>query len=112
MEKRAKTIVNEDLNQVMRHRREKLETLRKMGIEPYAYVYDRSHLACDAMALFDQNEARESLDEKDIHVSVAGRLLSYRSHGKSAFGHIEDRSGQIQIYLKKDILPWSHLSFD
>lgn len=104
MEKRAKTIVSEDLNQVRQHRREKLEALRKMGIEPYAYVYDRSHLTCDAMALFDQNEAEGSLDEEGIYVSVAGRLLSYRSHGKSAFGHIEDRSGQIQIYLKKDIL--------
>ena len=96
--------MNEDLNQVRRHRREKLEALRKMGVEPYAYVYDRSHLTCDAVALFDQNEAKGSLDDENTYVSVAGRLLSYRSHGKSAFGHVGDRSGQIQIYLKKDII--------
>jgi lysyl-tRNA synthetase class 2 len=90
----------------MRHRQEKLEAIRERGIEPFAYTYDRTHLAVEAISLFDQAEEAGALDD-DNHgerVSVAGRITSYRSHGKSAFAHIEDRSGQMQIYFRKDVL--------
>ena len=98
--------MSEDLSQVRRHRREKLDALREKGLEPYAYMYDRSHLARDAVSLFEQEEAAGSLNEQGqgTKVAVAGRMLSYRSHGKSAFGHVEDRSGQIQIYFRKNVL--------
>ena len=98
--------MSEDLSQVRRHRREKLDTLREKGLEPYAYVYDRSHLARDAVAVFEQDETDGSLNEQGqgTEVSVAGRMLSYRSHGKSAFAHIEDRSGQMQVYFRKNVL--------
>ena len=98
--------MSEDLSQVRRHRREKLDALREKGLEPYAYVYDRSHVARDAVDLFEQEEAEGSLNEQGqgTKVAVAGRMLSYRSHGKSAFGHVEDRSGQIQVYFRKNVL--------
>jgi len=100
------TIASEELSQVMQHRREKLEAIREQGIEPYAYTYDRTHLATEAVSLFDQAEEAKALDEegRGERVSVAGRITSYRSHGKSAFAHIEDRSGQIQIYFRKNVL--------
>ena len=97
---------SEELSQVRRHRQEKLEAIRERGLEPYAYTYDRTHLALEAVSLFKEAERAGALDEneKGGRVSVAGRITSYRAHGKSAFAHIEDRSGQIQIYFKKNVL--------
>ena len=98
--------VDDELSQVRRHRQEKLKALSDRGVEAYAYSYERTHLARDAIACFEQDEGSENRTE-DGHgagVSVAGRIMSYRTHGKSAFAHVEDRSGQIQIYLREDIL--------
>ncbi len=102
----APELPSEELSQVRRHRQEKLAAIRKRGIEPYAYNYDRTHLAVDAASLFDEAERTGALDDEGHgdHVSIAGRIKSYRSHGKSAFAHIEDRSGQVQIYFRKNVL--------
>ena len=99
-------VASEELSQVRQHRQEKLEAIRERGLEPYAYTYDRTHLAVEAVSLFDQAEQADALDEdgRGERVSVAGRITSYRAHGKSAFAHIEDRSGQVQIYFRKDVL--------
>jgi lysyl-tRNA synthetase class 2 len=96
----------DELSQVRRHRQEKLAAIREQGLEPYAYAYDQTHLATKAISLFDQAEQTGELADDGLgeRVSVAGRITSYRSHGKSAFAHIEDRSGQLQIYLRKDVL--------
>ena len=96
----------EELSQVRRHRQDKLQAIRERGIEPYAYEYDRSHLASETISLFDHLEGAGLLNEDGHgeHVSVAGRITSYRAHGKSAFAHVEDRSGQIQIYFRKNVL--------
>jgi lysyl-tRNA synthetase, class II len=98
--------MTEDLNQVMRSRREKLELMEKKGIAPFAYRYPRTHQASQAVELFQREEVGGSVDG-DGHgsaVAVAGRLVSFRGHGKSAFGHLEDVSGTIQIYFRKDLL--------
>jgi len=102
----AEALASEELSQVRRHRQDKLDAIRELGIEPYAYTYDRTHVALEAVSLFDQAEQAGTLDENSHaeRVSVAGRITSYRAHGKSAFAHIEDRSGQIQIYFRKNML--------
>ncbi len=102
----AQGLASEELSQVRKHRQDKLEAIRERGLEPYPYTYDRTHLAVEAISLFDQAEQAEGLDENGNgeRVSVAGRITSYRSHGKSAFAHIEDRSGPVQIYFRKDVL--------
>ena len=99
-------VLAEELSQVRQHRQDKLEAIRERGLEPYAYTYDRTHLAVEAVSLFDQAEQAGALDENGQaeRVSVAGRITSYRGHGKSAFAHIEDRSGQVQIYFRQDVL--------
>ena len=96
----------EDLNQVLRVRREKLQALRQAGIEPFAYGYERSHPSAEARALFEAAEgAAELSDTRDgPRVAVGGRIVGWRGHGKSAFAHIEDGAGRIQTYLKKDVL--------
>jgi lysyl-tRNA synthetase class 2 len=102
----AEALASEDLSQVRRHRQDKLEAIRERGMEPYAYTYDRTHVAVEATSLFDQAEQAGALDDNNHgeRVSVAGRITSYRAHGKSAFAHIEDRSGRIQIYFRKNVL--------
>ncbi|MBD3167906.1 MAG: lysine--tRNA ligase [candidate division Zixibacteria bacterium] len=75
-----------------------MDKLREDGIEPFAYSYNQTHHSADIIGNF------ESLSESEEKVSVAGRLLSIRGHGKSAFAHILDRKGKIQIYVKKNVV--------
>lgn len=98
--------MDDELSQVRRHRKEKLKAFRDLGVEPYAYSYERTHLSRDAIVCFEQEENSGDLTEKGhgSDVTVAGRIMSYRKHGKSVFAHVEDRSGQIQIYFRKDVL--------
>ena len=96
----------DDLNQVLRIRREKLAALREKGVEPFAYRFDFSHRAGAAVSAFSDAEAAGQLDETGHGpgVRVAGRLVAWRAHGKSAFAHLEDPTGRIQLYFKKDVL--------
>ncbi|MFH1763510.1 MAG: OB-fold nucleic acid binding domain-containing protein, partial [Gemmatimonadota bacterium] len=98
--------MTEELNQVMKIRREKLELLMERGIQPFAYRFDRTHEATEAHGLFQGEEDAGSLTEAGLGSSarIAGRLKSFRGHGKSAFGHLEDGSGSIQVYFRKDVL--------
>jgi lysyl-tRNA synthetase class 2 len=98
--------MTDELSQVMRVRREKLEALKEKGIQPFAYRFSRSHTASEANALFSTEEEQGALDSDGLGspVRVAGRLKSFRGHGKTAFGHLEDGSGPIQVYFRKDAL--------
>jgi len=98
--------MTEELSQVMKIRREKLDLLKGKGIRPFAYRFLRTHEAREAHDLFQREEEAEALDENGHGptVRVAGRLKSFRGHGKTAFGHIEDGSDAIQIYLRRDLL--------
>ncbi|GAB4336809.1 MAG: lysine--tRNA ligase [Calditrichia bacterium] len=84
----------EDLNQLMLQRREKLQKIKELGINPYPYEYDRTHTSGEVFVNFAE------LEEKEVR--VAGRIMSNRRMGKAAFCHIQDMEGKIQIYLKKD----------
>ena len=96
----------EDLSQVLRIRREKLETLGERGIEPFAYNYDPTHRTAAVAAAFETAETGGGLSEDGDGASarLGGRVVSWRGHGKSAFANIEDGDGSIQIYYKKDVL--------
>ena len=96
----------EDLSQVLRIRREKLETLGERGIEPFAYNYDPTHRTAAVAAAFETAETGGGLSEDGDGASarLGGRVVSWRGHGKSAFANIEDGDGSIQIYFKKDVL--------
>jgi len=90
--------VSEELNFVLRARREKLEALEKAGVAPFAYSFDRSHSTTEALALLDAGE------EEGPAVRVAGRLVSWRAQGKTAFAHLADQAGRIQLYFRRDQL--------
>jgi lysyl-tRNA synthetase class 2 len=91
--------MTEDLNFVQRARREKLDALVARGVNPFAYSFERTHHAADAVALQPEGE-----HEDGTHVRVAGRIVAWRSQGKTSFAHLADESGRIQLYLRKDVL--------
>lgn len=90
----------EDSDQVQQ-RVLKLERIRERGVEPYPARARRSHTASEASAAFEEAEASGN---DGPTVRVTGRLRAIRVMGKSTFAHIEDGSGRIQIYLKRDDL--------
>jgi lysyl-tRNA synthetase class 2 len=79
---------------------EELHELRERGIDPYPHVFEKSHSAAEILAEF-RDENAGLLDD----VKVAGRIMAIRKMGKASFWHIQDQSGKIQIYLKKDEMP-------
>jgi lysyl-tRNA synthetase, class II len=89
----------EERSYVEEARREKRAALEARGIPAFAYRYERSHTAAAAVALY-----RDQMGENGPRVRVAGRLDSLRSKGKTAFGHLEDPSGRIQVYFRQDVL--------
>jgi lysyl-tRNA synthetase, class II len=106
----------DELGQLLRNRREKLDGLRERGIEPYAYAFHRTHTAREAIAVFEEAEAQGTLpdDGEGDRVRIPGRIVSWRGHGKSAFAHVEDGSGKIQLYFRLDALggePFEVLGF-
>jgi len=96
----------EELSQVLRIRREKLSALRARGIEPFAYSFDQVASAAAAVAAFENAERDGALAEAGHgeSVRVAGRIVAWRDMGKSVFAHVEDGSGRIQLYFKKDVV--------
>ena len=87
----------ENVNDLIRVRREKLKALQDSGNDPFQIrKYDVTHHAEDVKANFDELEEKE--------VSIAGRLMSKRVMGKASFAHIQDLSGMIQVYTSRDTL--------
>lgn len=80
-------------------RREKRAALEALGVQPFAYRYERTHTSAEALAAY-----RDEMGENGPEVSIAGRIESWRPKGKVGFGHIEDPSGRIQVYLRRDEL--------
>ncbi len=98
--------MSQETSQLLRTRREKLGALREKGIEPYAYAFPRTHRSDEAERVFVEAEGEGRLGEEGDGppACVAGRILSWRSHGKSAFAHLEDGTGRLQVYFRADLL--------
>ncbi|MDX1393438.1 MAG: lysine--tRNA ligase [Gemmatimonadota bacterium] len=105
---------SDDRPKPVRDRYAKLERLRELGVEPYAYSFDPTHRLAEAKAAFEDMEGEmpgaTGADEASPPgvevpgVRVAGRILSYRDLGGSAFAHLGDLDGRLQIHLKKNLL--------
>lgn len=91
----------EELNDQMRVRREKMDKLREAGIDPFGHKFSRTHNSAELHAQFDEN-TKEELLEKNLTATIAGRMMTKRGKGKVGFAHLQDREGQIQIYVRKD----------
>ncbi|QKS73122.1 lysine--tRNA ligase [Paenalkalicoccus suaedae] len=82
-------------------RREKLQNLLDLGIDPFGAKFERSHAAKDILESYGEME-KEALEEKAVDVTIAGRMMTKRGKGKAGFAHIQDLTGQIQLYVRKD----------
>lgn len=74
-------------------RKEKLNLLRKKGIDPYGGRFSPTHTSRQVLLPWFNGEVR-----------VAGRIMSHRIHGRAGFAHLKDREGRIQVYAREDIL--------
>lgn len=91
--------MTDDRSFVEAHRRETRGQIEALGVRPFAYRYDRTHSAQVAAELYE-----DAMGEEGPEVAVAGRIVSWRSQGKTAFGHLEDATGRIQGYFRQDAL--------
>ena len=88
------------INDQILRRREELDLLEEAGVNPYPYSFDKTHDADYILNNFN-DEDPDALKE----VAVAGRIMSIRRMGKASFIHLQDITGKIQIYLRKNEVP-------
>lgn len=93
----------EEMNDQLIVRREKMAALQEKGIDPFGTRFERTDSSIELQEKFNQFD-KEELVEKDIHVAIAGRMITKRGKGKAGFAHLQDREGQIQIYVRKDMV--------
>jgi len=84
-------------------RRAKLAEMRKNG-NPFRNDFRRDSLSVELKARFGEL-SKEQLADEPVRVKVAGRMMTRRMMGKASFAHLQDMSGQIQLYVKRDDLP-------
>jgi len=94
----------EDLNVLMLRRREELEQLTKLGIDPYPYEFDRDAYSREIIDHYKDDAPQRT-------VSIAGRIMSIRRMGKASFCHIQDSQGRIQVYLRRDDISSTYDAF-
>jgi len=84
-------------------RRTKMEALKEKGIDPFGHKFERTDNS-ESLKKKYLKKTKEELEELDVQAKVAGRIMTKRCKGKVGFMHIQDAQGQIQIYLRFDIL--------
>ena len=95
MAEQNKNAQEQDLNKLLKVRREKLAELQENGKDPFQIVkYDATHHSQEIKDVFDELEGKS--------VSVAGRIMSKRVMGKASFCNIQDLKGNIQSYVARD----------
>lgn len=95
------SVSQEELNDQVRVRREKMNELREKGYDPFGKRYERTHLAIELINQYGDLE-KEELEQQEVSVTIAGRIMTKRGKGKAGFAHIQDLTEQIQIYVRQD----------
>ncbi|UJL48129.1 lysine--tRNA ligase [Virgibacillus sp. NKC19-16] len=85
----------------MQVRLEKLNAYFEQGLNPFGEKFSRTHRAEELIELYNEF-SKEELQEKEDEVTIAGRMMTKRGKGKAGFAHLQDISGQIQIYVRQD----------
>jgi len=98
----------EEINELIEQRIRKLEELRKSGIEPFGCAFYAEDHASELFSKFGDS-TKEILENNPVSCSLAGRIVSMRDFGKAAFAHLQDYTGKIQAYFKKDKLGEKYL---
>ena len=93
----------EETNEQIEQRRKKLDELRQSGIEPFGGAFDVTHHASELLNRYGETP-KEELEAASPFCTLAGRIVAMRDFGKAAFAHLQDSTGRIQVYFRKDIL--------
>lgn len=92
-----------ELNDQMIARRQKMEALKADGIDPFGHRFDRTHLTQQLHDAYDDTD-KDDLAANPVEVVIAGRMMAKRGKGKVGFADLRDRSGRIQIYARRDVV--------
>ena len=96
-------MANENLSEQELVRREKMQEMLDAGIDPFGTAFARTHTTVDLEKLYGKFSKEElEAKENETSVTVAGRIMTKRGKGKAGFSHIQDVSGQIQLYIRQD----------
>ncbi|WP_088077557.1 MULTISPECIES: lysine--tRNA ligase [Bacillaceae] len=90
-----------ELNDQLQVRREKLKDMFDQGMDPFGKRFERTHTANGLQVEFDE-KSKEELEELEVSTMIAGRIMTKRGKGKAGFAHIQDLTGQVQLYVRKD----------
>ncbi len=93
----------EENNVLIQERLKKLQKLKESGVDPYGGSFDVKDRSEDIHAAYGGRK-KEELEQDAVSCTIAGRIVAFRKFGKAAFSHIQDGSGRMQVYFKKDIL--------
>jgi len=80
---------------------EKVKELKEAGVEPFGGKFDKKHMVGDILKHAPKSEGETLTEETFV---TAGRIMTYRTAGKAVFANLEDESGIIQIYVRKDAI--------
>lgn len=94
----AAVLTENEINEQMQVRIDKMHKIEEHGWEPFGYRFLYTHRAADIAAQFDE------LSEKETEVKMAGRIMAIRGHGKTCFMDMQDKTGRIQVYVRKDVI--------
>lgn len=94
---------NQNENDLIAQRRQQLQELRQVG-KAFKNDFKRDSLAADLLEKYGE-QSKEELEQLSVKVAVAGRMMSRRIMGKASFAHMQDMSGKIQLYVRRDDLP-------
>ena len=94
----AAVLTENEINEQMQVRIDKMHKIEEHGWKPFGYRFLYTHRAADIAAQFDE------LSEKETEVKMAGRIMAIRGHGKTCFMDMQDKTGRIQVYVRKDVL--------
>ncbi len=95
--------MTDELNQVLRQRRQKASELADLGVNLYANDFTPTHPVKELLAMA-QEITDETEPEQGPSYTIAGRIIALRKFGKASFLHIQDETGRVQIYVKRDVV--------
>jgi len=90
-------------SELLRQRREKIQALRDSGVELFPNDFRAEHTSQEIIEQYGDWSA-EALQDLDETFSCAGRMMTIRKFGRAAFVHLQDRTGRIQVYVRRDLL--------
>ena len=93
-----KALTEVEINEQMQNRIDKMHKIEEHGWRPFGRRFEWTHRSADVKEQF------ETLAEAEAEVKMAGRVMAIRGHGKTCFMDMQDKTGRMQLYVRKDVL--------